>query len=295
VTAGVRHEPLPNWHTFESVSPFRPSTTRRRHIRSVFAGAPALPVLVGAGDPGSSRLVYAMVIGLIGVGIAFIVLAVWLIRQTRYDLPVLAPLERMGDKDWRRQSDPATQRRILDEVRPDGAQPIHSESSPPSIDAEFELADRPVASMSDLAPSGAEIRSATPHGLERPDMLDLEPPVAEARSSTPQGLERPDMLDLDSDLDGAEEEPTAGSVEDPSVEEPDEPLTEETDAAEDLASEQPTGDSTEEPSVEESEEPAAAPVEESSVEPSSVEPSAEGVAEEPDDGAAQGSTDAAER
>jgi hypothetical protein len=276
VTAGVRHEPLPNWHTFESVSPFRPSTTRRRHIRSVFAGAPALPVLVGAGDPGSSRLVYAMVIGLIGVGIAFIVLAVWLIRQTRYDLPVLAPLERMGDKDWRRQSDPATQRRILDEVRPDGAQPIHSESSPPSIDAEFELADRPVASMSDLAPSGAEIRSATPHGLERPDMLDLD-------------------SDLDSDLDGAEEEPTAGSVEDPSVEEPDEPLTEETDAAEDLASEEPTGDSTEEPSVEESEEPAAAPVEESSVEPSSVEPSAEGVAEEPDDGAAQGSTDALER
>ncbi len=276
MTAGVRHEPLPNWHTFESVSPFRPSTTRRRHIRSVFAGAPALPVLVGAGDPGSSRLVYAMVIGLIGVGIAFIVLAVWLIRQTRYDLPVLAPLERMGDKDWRRQSDPATQRRILDEVRPDGAQPIHSESSPPSIDAEFELADRPVASMSDLAPSGAEIRSATPHGLERPDMLDID-------------------TDLDSDLDGAEEEPTAGSVEDPSVEEPDEPLTEETDAAEDLASEEPTGDSTEEPSVEESEEPAAAPVEESSVEPSSVEPSAEGVAEEPDDGAAQGSTDALER
>ena len=203
--------------------------------------AATLPLVVAAGDPGSSRLVYAMVIGLVLVGIAFIVLAVWLIRQTRYDLPVLAPLERMGDRDWRRQSDPATQRRILDEVRPEGAEPLRLESSPPSLDAEFELADRPVASMSDLAPSGAEIRSATPHGLERPDMLDID-------------------TDLDSDLDGAEEEPTAGSVEDPSVEEPDEPLTEETDAAEDLASEQPTADSTEEPSVEESQEPAAAPV-----------------------------------
>ena len=126
-----------------------------------------------------------MVIGLVLVGIALIVLAVWLIRQTRYDLPVLAPLERMGDRDWRRQSDPATQRRILDEVRPEGAEPLRSESSPPSLDAEFELADRPVASMSDLAPPVAEARSATPHGLDRPDMLDFEPEPEPEPSPSP--------------------------------------------------------------------------------------------------------------
>ncbi|MGA7759003.1 MAG: hypothetical protein WCA57_14280 [Ilumatobacteraceae bacterium] len=228
-----------------------------------------MPLLVGAGDPGSSRLVYAMVIGLVLVGIAFIVLAVWLIRQTRYDLPVLAPLERMGDKDWRRQSDPATQRRILDEVRPEGAEPLRSESSPPSLDAEFELADRPVTSMSDLVSSVEETPSATPHGLERPDMLDLEPPVAEARSATPRELERPDVLDLEPDA--ADEEATAVSGEDPPGEEPAE-------------------GSAEEPSVEEPEES-----ETGSVEESSVEQPAGGAAEEPDDGEAQGSTDAAER
>ncbi len=201
----------------------------------MLAGAPALPFLVGAGDPSSSRLVYAMVIGLVAVGIAFVVLAVWLIRQTRYDIPVLAPLERMGDRDWRRQSDPATQRRILDEVRPEGAEPLRSESSPPSLDAEFELADRPVAPMSDLAPPVAEARSATPHGLDRPDLLDLDlqsgdsagedgdeslqdadPELEESVDGeaqgpvTPQGLDRPDLLDLDlqfgdsADVDGDE-------------------------------------------------------------------------------------------
>ena len=144
------------------------------------------PALLGAGDPGSTRLVYAMVAGLVVVGVAFLLLGIWLFRQTRYDPPVLAPLERMGDKKWRRQSDPATQRRVLDEVRPEGAEPLRHESSPPKLDAEFELAERPVTSMSDLGPSTLSTASSR---------SDLAPPSPESRTPTPQGIERPEWIE----------------------------------------------------------------------------------------------------
>ena len=139
----------------------------------VRSSAVAAPVLLGAGDPGSTRLVYAMVAGLVAIGFAFILLGIWVFRQTRYDPPVLAPLERMGDKEWRRQRDPATQRRVLDEVRPKDAEPLRHESSPPNLDAEFELAERPLTSMSDLAPPSAETRASTPKGIVRPDWSDV--------------------------------------------------------------------------------------------------------------------------
>ena len=79
-----------------------------------------------------------MVAGLVVIGVLFVLLGIWLFRQTRYDPPVLAPLERMGDKEWRRQRDPATQRRVLDELRPAGAEPLRPEASPPNLDAEFD-------------------------------------------------------------------------------------------------------------------------------------------------------------
>ncbi|HYN31278.1 MAG TPA: hypothetical protein VES40_01525 [Ilumatobacteraceae bacterium] len=140
---------------------------------AVRGSAVAVPVVLGADDPGSTRLVYAMVAGLIAIGLVFILLGIWLVRQTRYDPPVLAPLERMGDKDWRRQRDPATQRRVLDEVRPAGAEPLRLESPPPNLDAEFELAERPVAPMSDLAPPLPETRTSTPPGINRPELFGI--------------------------------------------------------------------------------------------------------------------------
>jgi hypothetical protein len=118
--------------------------------------------LVGATDPSSTRLVYALVIGLVLIGVGLILLGAWIVRQTRPDLEVLAPLERMGDGDWKRR-DPSTQRRILDEVRPDGAQPLSREPMAPSIDAEFERNQAPVSSFGDLGPGvAAEQRDPTP-------------------------------------------------------------------------------------------------------------------------------------
>jgi hypothetical protein len=75
---------------------------------------------LAAGDPDSTRLVYAMVLALLLVGLLLVLLAVWMIRRTRTDPALLAPLERMSDAKWRK-SAPDGRRALLDEVRPPGA------------------------------------------------------------------------------------------------------------------------------------------------------------------------------
>ena len=149
------------------------------HNRSVVLLADSSPVavaLVGAAvivasDLASSRLVYSMVIGLVVIGVVLILIGVWILRQTRSDLEVLAPLERMGDGDWKRR-DPSTQRRMLDEVRPDGARPLTREPMQPAIDAEFEQDDHPVASFSDLGPGLVrELGDPTPLGVSADETL----------------------------------------------------------------------------------------------------------------------------
>jgi FtsZ-interacting cell division protein ZipA len=175
--AVIRGETSVSWHNRRSVSDVAPRLA---------VATPAV-VLVAAGDPRSSRIVYAMVVGLVVIGVALVLLGVWLVRQTRPDLEVLAPLERMGDGDWKKR-DPSTQRRMLDEVRPEGAQPLTPEPKPPPIDAEFE-ADHPVASFSDLGP-----------GL-----------VAEHRDPTPVAADQLDT-DTDVDVDDAEARPRSTSI-----------------------------------------------------------------------------------
>lgn len=119
-----------------------------RHLP--LTSAVVVPGVLAANDPASTRLVYAMVIGLALVGVAAIVLGVWLIRRTRVDPPVLGPLERMGGRRWKRR-DLVTQQRMLDEVRPPGASPLHRLPDPPKLLAEFDE-PRPVTSLSDLGP-----------------------------------------------------------------------------------------------------------------------------------------------
>lgn len=185
---------------------------------SRLAALVAFPAAIGAGDPGSTRLVYAMVIGLGVVGVLFVLLGIWLVRQTRYDLPVLAPLERMGDADWRKR-DEATRRRILDEARPEGAAPLHSEPGPPSFDEEFDLARRPAEPVSELGPGLSPslmadgLPSPTVGGLfgeavqEHGDALFTEPDV------TPRGEPRDLLAEYPVDA------PVEGSV-DASADEP---------------------------------------------------------------------------
>jgi FtsZ-interacting cell division protein ZipA len=137
-----------------------------------------------------------MVIGLVAIGVALVLLGVWLVRQTRPDLEVLAPLERMGDGEWKKR-DPSTQRRMLDEVRPDGARPLTPEPKPPPVDAEFE-ADHPVASFSDLGPGlAAEQKDPTPVDAGQLDFQGDHPGVQADAESDPAPVE--------SDVENAED------------------------------------------------------------------------------------------
>ena len=95
-------------------------------------------VLVAAvGDPEGARTVTSIIALLVAMGFALVMLAVWLHRTTRPDPELLAPLEVMGERRWRR-GDPVWQRRRLDEVRPPGATPLQPSIAPPDIDEAFD-------------------------------------------------------------------------------------------------------------------------------------------------------------
>lgn len=113
---------------------------------------PGLDGLVRAdeiGDPDATRTVYITIAVFVLLGSALVALVVWLIRRTRPEAQLLAPLETMATRGWRGQ-DPAAQRRTLDESRPAGARPMRREAAEPSVVSDF--GDRrPVRSFDDLA------------------------------------------------------------------------------------------------------------------------------------------------
>lgn len=92
---------------------------------------------VDIGDPDSTRTVWAIVALLVVLGLGMVMLAFWLRRSTQPDPEFLAPLELMGERAWRR-GDPVWQRRRLDEVRPEGAEPLRRAAAPPRFDESFD-------------------------------------------------------------------------------------------------------------------------------------------------------------
>jgi hypothetical protein len=100
------------------------------------------------GDPEGTREVYAIIALLVVLGIALVMLAVWMWRVTRPDPDLLAPLEVMGERAWRR-ADPMGQRRRLDEVRPDDAAPLQRPNAPPTLDESFDAGPSAIG-VSDL-------------------------------------------------------------------------------------------------------------------------------------------------
>ena len=119
------------------IDPPNPSARARRPAAAAFA------LVAAVGDPEGTRAVTAIVALLVVLGILLVMVAVWLFRTTRPDPELLAPLEVMGDRSWRR-GDPVWQRRRLDEVRPEGAEPLQPSAAPPELDEAFDLG--PVAS-----------------------------------------------------------------------------------------------------------------------------------------------------
>ena len=70
---------------------------------------PRTNLVATIGDPDGTRTVTSIIGLLVAVGLALAMIAVWLHRATRPDPELLAPLELMGERKWRR----------ADPVRPD--------------------------------------------------------------------------------------------------------------------------------------------------------------------------------
>ena len=93
--------------------------------------------LATIGDPDGTRTVTSIIALLVALGLGLAMLAVWLHRTTRPDPELLAPLEVMGERKWRR-ADPVAQRRTLDAVRPAQARPLEPSVAPPAFDEAFD-------------------------------------------------------------------------------------------------------------------------------------------------------------
>ena len=63
-----------------------------------------------------------LIVLLVALGVAMVIVAIWLVRSTRSDAPALAPLEVMGDRGFSK-ADPDDRATKLTSVRPDGAPP----------------------------------------------------------------------------------------------------------------------------------------------------------------------------
>ena len=156
---------------------------------------PPLNVLATIGDPDGTRTVTSIIALLVALGLALAMLSVWLYRTTRPDPELLAPLETMGERRWRR-SDPLAQRRALDDLRPDGAAPLEPSSAPPTLDTTFD-AGPSAAGFDDLHGDAAELAGPDSSGSAALP-LHFPPSAAEV---TPRQIERPDADAFSDDID----------------------------------------------------------------------------------------------
>lgn len=101
---------------------------------------------------GSTVLV--LVAALVVLGIAMVVLAVWLIRSTRTDHPSLGPLETMGDRSFRRGREERREQKLAS-ARSAGA-------PPPAPIVAFEDADEPSADLGVEVLESENVRAQLP-------------------------------------------------------------------------------------------------------------------------------------
>jgi hypothetical protein len=168
-------------------------------------------VASSVGDPAGTRTIMSIVLLLAVLGIALLMVAIWLFRLTRPDKELLAPLEVMGERKWRR-ADPVWQRRRLDEVRPGDAQPLQPSAAPPDFDEAF-FEQGPAAAGFDDLHDDAHANGDAPPRVDEPVDAPAAVAVADAEAKqvqpaaslspvapTPIGIERP--MDLpDNDID----------------------------------------------------------------------------------------------
>jgi len=143
----------------------------------------ALAVLASSvGDPAGTRTIASIVLLLAVLGTALVMVAFWLFRLTRPDKELLAPLEVMGERKWRR-ADPVWQRRRLDQVRPTDAQPLQPSAAPPDFDEAF-FEQPAAAGFDDLHD---DTRDATHASADSSPPVD-EPDAAPAEVGAPAAV-----------------------------------------------------------------------------------------------------------
>ena len=148
------------------------------------------PMFATIGDPDGTRTVTSLIALLVALGLALVMVAVWLFRTTRPDHELLAPLEVMGERSWRR-LDPVGQRRRLDELRPDGARPLAPSAAPPDLDDAFDAG--PLASGFDDLHDDDD--------ADPPPTLDPGAAMPAPMTDTPKQIARPDLDDFDREID----------------------------------------------------------------------------------------------
>jgi hypothetical protein len=163
-------------------------------------------VLLAVGDPVRTRTVYAATLFLVAIGAGLVALTIWLVRVTRHEAEYLAPLELMASRRWRR-ADPVAQRRMLDEIRPEGAEPLSPSPPPPGGDDEFDLGPR-LRSFEDLSADADPPAVTDTGGL--PQTADADPTVAVSTDDLADMRVEPDPVDVDPDL-AHEDPPASGS------------------------------------------------------------------------------------
>ncbi|HZB39968.1 MAG TPA: hypothetical protein VE487_03335 [Ilumatobacter sp.] len=148
--------------------------------------AVALVLLASSvGDPAGTRTITSIVLLLTVLGIALLMIAIWLFRLTRPDKELLAPLEVMSERKWRR-ADPVWQRRRLDEVRPAEAQPLQPSAAPPDFDKAFFEQGPAAAGFDDLHEDAQPNGEPSPVPEKQVEMSEAGAPVQPAVASPVQ-------------------------------------------------------------------------------------------------------------
>jgi hypothetical protein len=147
--------------------------------------APPHPNAASLASTGTTT--FLVVAALLVVAVLMVAMAVWLIRTTRRDPPALAPLERMGDRSWRK-AGAAARAASLAAARPSGAvppapmiefEPVAESTAEPEPEPVAESADdlRAVEEPADVAgdeTAADEGEDAETAGVTVPDDADEE-------------------------------------------------------------------------------------------------------------------------
>lgn len=159
------------------------------------------PLVATIGDPAGTRTVTAIVALLVALGLALLMVAVWMFRRTRPDPELLAPLEAMGERKWLRR-DPVWQRRRLDELRPNGARPLDPSAAPPDVDEAFDRGHPAAAGFEDLQDQSVPPEGEPVDPFARPP-VDPTPTGGEAQELPPPVVLPPPVLPMPEAANGS--------------------------------------------------------------------------------------------